>query len=112
MASPFDSKATTGIGTAATVVSGTVAAGTTHTLTGLRVANIATAQIAVDVTWDDDGTGTNIVYLVKAAPVPVGGALSVTGLDDKHHLKAGGVIKVVSDTAASADVVCSWLVSS
>jgi hypothetical protein len=49
------------------------------------------------------------VYLVKAAPVPVGGSLVVVGGDQKVVLEPGDAIKVTSDTASSADVVLSHL---
>jgi hypothetical protein len=49
------------------------------------------------------------VYLVKAAPIPVGGALVVIGGDQKVVMEPGDAIKVTSDTAASADVVLSHL---
>jgi hypothetical protein len=49
------------------------------------------------------------VYLIKAAPVPVGGSLVVIGGDQKVVMEPGDVIKVTSDTASSADVVISHL---
>jgi len=47
--------------------------------------------------------------LIKAAPVPVGGTLVVVGGDQKVVMEPGDALKVVSDTASSADVVMSHL---
>ena len=49
------------------------------------------------------------VYLVKDAPIPVGGSLVVIGGDQKVVLEPGDRIKVTSNTASSADVVLSHL---
>jgi len=76
------------------------------------VANIETSQILVDVQLDASGRTSGAedsVYLVKAAPIPVGGALVVIGGDQKVVMEPGDAIKVTSDTAASADVVLSHL---
>ena len=55
-----------------------------------------------------DNDGDNI-YVVKAAPVPVGSSLVVVGGDQKVVLEASDVLKVTSDTASSADVSLSIL---
>jgi hypothetical protein len=47
------------------------------------------------------------VYLIKAAPIPTGSALSV--LDGKVILETTDTIVVTSDTASSADVIASVL---
>jgi hypothetical protein len=76
------------------------------------MANMETGQILVDVQLDASGRTSGAedsVYLVKAAPIPVGGALVVIGGDQKVVMEPGDAIKVTSDTAASADVVLSHL---
>ena len=69
------------------------------TVVGIHVTNIHTAAINVDVYIND---GSNDIYLVKAAPISVGGALQVLGTG-RIVVKSGDALKVVSDTAASVD---------
>jgi hypothetical protein len=49
------------------------------------------------------------VYLIKAAPVPVGSSLVVVGGEQKVVLEASDTITVTSNTASSADVAMSIL---
>jgi hypothetical protein len=111
MANAFLSETDTGIGTSPATVF-TCPSSTQTTIIGLSVANIETSQILVDVQLDASGRTSGAedsVYLVKAAPIPVGGALVVIGGDQKVVMEPGDAIKVTSDTAASADVVLSHL---
>jgi len=90
----------------------TCGASTQTTVIGLSISNIVTSQILVDVQLDastrTSGAEDN-VYLVKSAPIPVGGSLIVVGGDQKVVMEPGDTIKVTSDTASSADVVLSHL---
>ena len=111
MANAFLGETDTGIGTSPATVF-TCPSSTQTTIIGLSVANIETSQITVDVQLDASGRTSGAedsVYLVKAAPIPVGGALVVIGGDQKVVMEPGDAIKVTSDTAASADVVLSHL---
>ena len=111
MANSFLSETDTGIGTTEATVF-TCPSATEVTVIGMSVANIVTSQIKVDVKLDASSRtsgAADSVYLVKAAPVPVGGALVVIGGDQKVVMEPGDAIKVTSDTAASADVVLSHL---
>ena len=90
---------------AATIHTG--ASSTETTIIGLSVANIHTAQIEVDVQLENND-GDNI-YLIKAAPVPVGSSLVVIGGEQKVVMNASDVLKVTSNTASSADVALSIL---
>ena len=111
MANAFLSETDTGIGTSPATVF-TCPSATQTTIIGLSVANIEASQILVDVQLDASGRTSGAedsVYLVKAAPIPVGGALVVIGGDQKVVMEPGDAIKVTSDTAASADVVLSHL---
>ena len=111
MANAFLSETDTGIGSSPATVF-TCPSATQTTIIGLSVANIETSQILVDVQLDASGRTSGAedsVYLVKAAPIPVGGALVVIGGDQKVVMEPGDAIKVTSDTAASADVVLSHL---
>jgi hypothetical protein len=111
MANAFLCETQTGVGTSPVTIL-TCGASTETTIIGLSVANIVTSQITVDVILDASGRTSgaeDAVYLVKAAPVPVGGTLVVVGGDQKVVMEAGDIITVTSDTASSADVVLSHL---
>ena len=111
MANSFLSETDTAIGTSAATVF-TCPSATEVTVIGLSVANIISSQIAVDVVLDASGRTSGAedsAYIVKGAPVPVGGSLVVIGGDQKVVLEPGDAIKVTSDTASSADVVLSHL---
>ena len=106
MANAFKLVTDTAVGTSAATVY-TCPSSTETTIIGLSVANIHTAQIEVDVQLENND-GDNI-YLIKAAPVPVGSSLVVVGGEQKVVLNADDVLKVTSNTASSADVALSIL---
>jgi hypothetical protein len=106
MANAFKLVTDTGVGTSAATVH-TGASATETTIIGLTVANIHTAQIEVDVQLENND-GDN-VYLIKAAPIPVGSSLVVVGGEQKVVMNASDVLKVTSNTASSADVALSIL---
>ena len=106
MANAFKLVTDTGVGTSAATVH-TGASATETTIIGLTVANIHTAQIEVDVQLENND-GDN-VYLIKAAPIPVGSSLVVVGGEQKVVMNASDVLKVTSNTASSADVAMSIL---
>ena len=107
MANAFKNKTQRQIGTSLTVIeSYTVPSSTETTVIGLTIANTAAAVIEVDATLND---GSNDFYVVKAAPVPVGGTLVIVGGDQKIVMMPGDSIKIRSDTATSADVIMSIL---
>lgn len=85
---------------------------TETTIIGMSIANITTSQITVDVKIEsntvDTETNTN-VFLIKDAPIPVGGTLVPIGGDQKVVLQGTDVLKVQSDTANSADTIVSIL---
>lgn len=111
MANAFLSETDTGVGTTLASIY-TVPASTETTIIGLSISNIVSSQIVVDVQLDASGRTSGAedsVYLIKGAPIPVGGSLVVVGGDQKVVLEPGDVLKVKSDTASSADVVLSHL---
>lgn len=111
MANTFLSETSTAIGTSPTTVF-TCGASTQTTVIGLSVSNIQTSQILVSVQLDASGRTSGAedsVYMVKNAPIPVGGSLVVVGGDQKVVMEPGDAIIVTSDTASSADVVLSHL---
>ena len=106
MANTFKIKTDSAVGTSAATIY-TCPSSTQTTIIGLSVANIVASQITVDVQLENND-GDNI-YLVKAAPVPVGSALVVVGGDQKVVMEASDVLKVTTNTASSGDVALSIL---
>jgi len=109
MANSFKVKTFDGSSTAGSTAMSlyTCPASTETTVIGLTIANISTSQILVDVTFENND-GDN-VYIIKQAPIPVGGTLVPIGGEQKLVLEASDVIKVTSDTANSADSTLSIL---
>ena len=110
MSSPFKSKVAVNIATtegAATIVTDTVAASTTHTIVGLSLANTTTSNITVNVFLSKGGS-TN-AYMVKGATVLPGGSLVVVGGDQKVVIEPTDSIKAYSSAASSCDVITSYL---
>ena len=114
MANDFKLKAFDGSSTAANtdMTIYTCPASTETTIIGMSIANITTSQITVDVKIESDTVDTETnsnVFVIKDAPIPVGGTLVPVGGDQKIVLQATDVLKVQSDTANSADTVLSIL---
>jgi len=109
MANAFKLKTFDGSSTAANtdMTIYTCPASTETTIIGMSIANIAASQITVDVKLENnDG---NNVFIIKDAPIPVGGTLVPVGGDQKLVMEASDVLKVQSDTANSADTALSIL---
>lgn len=105
MANVFTSYMNKDVGTsAATVV--TVGASTQTTVIGMSCANTTTSPVTVDAYITRSAVN---YYLVEGATVPVGGSLVIVGGDQKVVLITSDVLKVVSSTASSIDVVTSVL---
>jgi hypothetical protein len=105
MANTFTSYANKDVGTsAATVV--TVGAGTQTTVVGMSVANTSASPITASAYFTRSAVD---YYLIKSATVPVGSSLVLVGGDQKVVLIPSDELKVVTSTAASADVVTSVL---
>ena len=96
MAQNFRRYTNNDVGTAAVT---SFTANSYDTIVGISVANITSSSVLADVYIND---GSNDIYLVKGAPISVGGALQVLGTG-KIVVKSGDALKVVSDTAASVD---------
>ena len=85
MANAFKSETDTGVGTSAATIY-TCPASTQTTLIGLTVVNIHTSQIEVDVPLDAStrtSGAEDSVYIIKAAPVPVGSSIVIIGGEQK-----------------------------
>jgi hypothetical protein len=103
MANTFKNYASKNVGTSAATV---VTAATSTTVIGLSVSCLVATAITTDVYVTTGGTD---YYIVKGATVLPGGALVVVGGDQKLVLETGDALKVVTNTASSADVFCSVL---
>ena len=114
MANSFKLKTFDGSSTAANtdMTIYTCPASTETTIIGMTIANISSSQITVDVKIESDTVDTETnsnVFVIKDAPIPVGGTLVPVGGEQKIVLQATDVLKVQSDTANSADTVLSIL---
>ena len=114
MANSFKLKTFDGSSTPATndMTIYTCPASTETTIIGMTIANITSSQITVDVKIESDTVDTETnsnVFVIKDAPIPVGGTLVPVGGEQKIVLQATDVLKVQSDTANSADTVLSIL---
>lgn len=109
MANDFKVKTFDGSSTAANtdMTIYTCPASTETTIIGMSIANITTSQVTVDVKLENND-GDNI-FIIKDAPIPVGGTLVPVGGDQKLVMEASDVLKVQSDTANSADTALSIL---
>ena len=91
------------VGTSATTL---FTADSFDTIEVIALANITDSEIKVDVILND-ADSSNDVYLIKNAPIINGQALQVIDGGAKYVVKSGDVLKVVSDTASSCDVIIS-----
>ena len=91
------------VGTSATTL---LTADSFDTIVGISLANVTDSEIKVDVILND-ADSSNDVYLIKNAPIIDGQALQVIDGGAKYVVKSGDVLKVVSDTASSCDVIVS-----
>ena len=98
MANTFANYTNTAVTTSTTVYTGPVA--TQSTVIGMTIANTTTNSILTSVTL-------NGVFLVKNAPIPVGGAFVPVGGDQKLVVTAGDLLNVEADFAV--DVITSVL---
>ena len=98
MANTFKGYESTSVTTETTVFTGL--SSTQTTIIGLSIANTAAVPAYVSVK-------RNTAYLVKDAPIPVGGALVVVGGDQKVVVETADVIKVSS--TQTVDVIVSTL---
>lgn len=82
----------------------TTPSATQTTVIGLNIANTNASAASVDIQVT---SGATTVYLLKGAPIPVGGALVAVGGDQKLVLEAADVLKVTS--TVTVDVTVSVL---
>ena len=104
----FDSNSDINIGTTARTV---VTSKSDDAIVSIRMANIHTAQITVDVYIETTAAGGSDLncYLIKGAPIPVGSALELIDSGSKIVLQSGDELKVKSDTDASLNCWVSFV---
>jgi hypothetical protein len=105
----FKSIAETGVGTTKTTIA-TVPSAKSFTILGLSCANVESNEVAATVYLFKDATSTE-ASLGNGLPVPPSSTLLVVSEGQKIIAEAGDEIRVESDTAASLDVVMSFLES-
>lgn len=105
MASTFTSYVAKDVGTSPVSLI-TVPAATADTVIGLSIANTTAASITADVYVTRSAVN---YYIIKGVSIPTGSTFIMSGGDQKIVLIASDVLKVVTDTATSADVIASVL---
>ena len=75
-------------------------------IVGIRLANITTSQIEVDVAITNS-SNTVTAYLIKNAPIPSGSSLELIDGGSKIVLQSGDKLRAKSNTTNSLDVVVS-----
>ena len=98
MAQNFRRYTSNNVGTSAATI---FTADSYDTIVGISVSNVTTSAINVSVYIND---GSNDIHLVKDAPITAGGALQVVDGGAKFVVQSSDALKVISDTASSADV--------
>ena len=98
MAQNFRRYTSNAVGTSAATI---FTADSYDTIVGISVSNVTTSAINVSVYIND---GSNDIHLVKDAPITAGGALQVVDGGAKFVVQNNDALKVISDTASSADV--------
>ena len=101
MAQNFRRYTSNNVGTSAATI---FTANSYDTIIGIYVANVTASAVIASVYIND---GTNDIHLIKDAPIPAGSALQVLDGGSKVVVQSGDVLKVVSDTASSLDVLTS-----
>jgi hypothetical protein len=108
MANTFKNAQSIGVGTSEVSVY-TAPSSTTTTIVGLSCANTtSTSPIKVGIRVFDSSASTH-AYVVKNAEIFEGGSLVAVGGDQKLVLETSDILKVVSDTGSSVDVIVSYM---
>ena len=106
MANTFKNAQSIGVGTSEVSVY-TAPSSTTTTIVGLSCANVtSTSPIKISIRIHDDSENTH-AHVIKNAEIFEGGTLVVVGGDQKLVLETGDIVKVISDTGNSVDVILS-----
>jgi len=98
MAQDFRRYTSNNVGTSAATV---MTADSYDTVVGISISNVTAGTINVDCYIND---GSNDIHLVKTAPILSGSTLQIIDGGARFVMHSGDALKVVSDTASSADV--------
>ena len=98
MAQNFRRYVSNNVGTSAVTV---YTADSNDTVVGISIANVASATINVSVFITSGG---NDIHLIKDTPIVQGSALQIIDGGARFVLQNADALKVISDTASSADV--------
>ena len=98
MAQNFRRYVSNNVGTSAVTV---YTADSNDTVVGISIANVASATINVSVYITSGG---NDIHLIKDTPIVQGSALQIIDGGARFVLQNNDALKVISDTASSADV--------
>lgn len=106
----FKSKVSASIGLSGspTTISDTVAAGATHTVIGLSLANTSSGTITVSAKLNKNGGSSG--FIIKDATIAPGGTLVAVGGDQKLVAEAGDTLTAYASAGSSCDVILSYLV--
>tara|TARA_R100000541_G_scaffold59154_1_gene72093 strand:- start:422 stop:751 length:330 start_codon:yes stop_codon:yes gene_type:complete len=67
-------------------------------IVGLRLANVLTTTVTIDVYIDLNGAGTDF-YIIKGASIPPAGSLELVSGGSKIILNSGDVVRALCGTA-------------
>lgn len=85
----------------------TCPAGKKTLIVGLNLANISTTDTVKATVKITDTSAARTAYLVRNAPVSLGGSLVAIGAQQKMVLEAGDTLTIASDVNASLDATLS-----
>jgi|TARA_B100001564_G_scaffold358126_1_gene375974 hypothetical protein len=75
---------------------------------GLTVSNKISSGVTIDVAYEDV-SASSTVFILKDAPVPVGGGQVPVGGDQKVVLETGDKLRVRASQASACDAIVSYL---
>ncbi len=75
---------------------------------GLTISNKISSGITIDVAYEDVSANST-VFILKDAPVPVGGGQVPVGGDQKVVLETGDKLRIRASQASASDAVVSYL---
>ena len=105
MAQDFENEFASSISNSSGSPTTIVTANSDDALISIRCVNKASATATVSVTITD--SGSTAYFVIKDAPVPVGGSLELIDSGSKIVMQNGDVLKAYADTASAIDVLVS-----
>jgi enoyl-[acyl-carrier-protein] reductase (NADH) len=105
MAQDFENEFASSISNSSGSPTTIVTANSDDALISIRCVNKHTSAVNVSVTITD--SGATAYFVIKDAPVPVGGSLELIDSGSKIVMQNGDVLKAYADTASAVDVLVS-----